>query len=74
MYIVLRKQSDHGTLTMYFADHKLLTFKYLNHGPILHLEWQSADGFSGIPTDSDSLPCDVKTEPAKTEQKKIEQV
>ena len=42
LYIVLRKQSDHGTLTMYFADHKLLTFKYLNQGPILHLRQESA--------------------------------
>lgn len=37
LYMVLRKKSDHGMLTMYFADHKLLTFKYLNQGPILHL-------------------------------------
>ena len=42
LYMTRRYQSDQGMLTMYFADQRLLTFKYLNHGPILHLKGSAA--------------------------------
>ena len=43
-----RYQCDQGMLTIYFADQRLLTFRYLNQGPILHLvDFADVQGLGG---------------------------